>query len=58
MLYDGGGFGKNLIMLGADSSSSVHIDNKKKLNQRIDDTTLTTEKKILGILLRNRRNFV
>ena len=45
-------------MLGADSSSSVHIDNKKKLNQRIDDTTLTTEKKILGILLRNRRNFV
>ena len=52
LLSDGSGFGKNLIMFGADMSSSVHIDNKKKYililgkgqTQGLDDTTLTAEK--------------
>ena len=29
-LSDGSGFGKNVIRFGADLSSSVHVDNKKK----------------------------
>ena len=45
--------GKNFIILGADMSSSVHIDNKNKdililgegPTQGFDDTTLTTEAK-------------
>ena len=45
--------GKNVIIFGADMSSSVHIDNKNKdililgeeLTQGLDDTTLTTEAK-------------
>ena len=28
--FPGGGFGRNVIIVGADMSSSVHIDNKKK----------------------------
>ena len=28
--FPGGGFGQNVIIFGADMSSSVHIDNKKK----------------------------
>ena len=48
-----GGFGKNVIIFGADMSSSVHVDNKKKdisvlgegPTQGLDDTTLTAEKK-------------
>ena len=48
------GFGKNVINFGADiSSSSVHVDNKKKdililgegTTQGLGDTTLTAEKK-------------
>ena len=43
--------GKSVIILGADMTSSVHIDNKNKDNlilvegptQRLDDTTLTAE---------------
>ena len=43
--------GKNIIILGADMSSSVHIDNKNKdililgegPTQRLDDTKLTAE---------------
>ena len=43
--------GKNVIIFGADMSSSVHIENKGKdilllgegLTQGLDDTTLTAE---------------
>ena len=45
-----GGFGKNLIILGADINSSVHVDNKKGIlilsegpTQALDDTTLIAE---------------
>ena len=45
--------GKNIIIFGADMSSYVHVDNKKKnililgegLTQGVDDTTLTAEAK-------------
>ena len=44
--------GKNVIIFGADMSSSVHIDNKKNIlilgegpAQGLDDTTLITEAK-------------
>ena len=29
-LYNGNGFGKNVLIFGADTTSSVHIDSKKK----------------------------
>ena len=29
-LFDGSGFGKNIVVFGADMSSSVHVDNEKK----------------------------
>ena len=29
-LFTGGGFGQNLLIFGADMSTSIHIDNKKK----------------------------
>ena len=49
----GNGFGKNVIIFGADMCSSVHVDNKKiyipilagGTTQRLDDTTLTAERK-------------
>ena len=52
-LFTDGSFGKNVIIFGADMSSSVHIDNKGKYililaegpTQRLDDTTLTAEAK-------------
>ena len=28
--FPGGGFGQNVLIFGADMSSSTHIDNKKK----------------------------
>ena len=28
--FPGGGFGQNVLIFGADMSSSIHIDNKKK----------------------------
>ena len=45
--------GKNVIIFGADMSSSVHVDNKEKdililgegPTQQLDDTTLTAEAK-------------
>ena len=48
----GNGFGKNSIIVGADMSSSVHVDNKKKdililgkgPTQGLDGTALTVEK--------------
>ena len=50
-----GTVGKNVIIFGADKSSSVHIDNKAKYiliigkgpTQRLDDTTLAAETQIL-----------
>ena len=50
-LFTDGSIGKNVIIFGADMSSSVHIDDKNKdvfvlgegLAQGLDDTTLTTE---------------
>ena len=53
-LSDVSGFGKNVIIFGADMSSSVHIDNKKKETlfvgkdprDGLDDTTPTAEEKI------------
>ena len=46
-----GSMGKNIINFGVDTSSSVHIDKKKKdilvlgkdPTQRLDDTTLSAE---------------
>ena len=54
------GFGKNVVFFGANMSSSVHVDNNKKdililgegLAQGLDDTTLTSEKKIFDQLCR------
>ena len=51
-LPDGSGFGKNVTLVGADMSSSIQIDNKRKDNlipakrptQGLDDPTLTGEK--------------
>ena len=50
-LSNGCGFRKNVIMFGADMSSSVHVDNMKKYTlilvngpaQGLDDTELTAE---------------
>ena len=42
-----GNFGKNVVKFGADMSSPVHIDNKKRYSkgasQGLDNTTLTVE---------------
>ena len=54
-----GGFGKNVIIFGADLSSSVHVGNKRKdvlilvegLTQGLDDTTLTTRKYFVKIIV-------
>ena len=59
------GFGKNLIIFSAETSSSVQVDNRKKdililgkdLSQGLDDTTLTAEKNMLQILIRDRKKF-
>ena len=59
-------FDKQVIIFGADMSSSVHIDNKKKdililgegSTQGLDDTTLTAEKNILLILKNIIKNFI
>ena len=48
-LFSDGDYGKNVIICGADMSSSVHSDNKRKHVlilgqgpiQKLDDTTLT-----------------
>ena len=54
-----GGFGKNVIIFGADLSSSVHVGNKRKdvlilvegLTQGLDDATLTTRKYFVKIIV-------
>ena len=52
-LFTDGSYGKNIIIFGADMSSSVHVDNKVKdilihdegTTQGLDDTILTAEAK-------------
>ena len=52
-LFTDGSYGKNVIIFGADMSSSVHVGNKgkdililgEKPTQGLDDTTLTAEAK-------------
>ena len=52
-LYTDGSYGKNVIIFGADVSSTVHVDNKGKdililgegPTQGLDDTTLMAEAK-------------
>ena len=47
--YAGGGFGQNALIFGADKSTSIHIDNKKKrhispwkgTNARITEYSIT-----------------
>ena len=64
--FSAGGFGKNLIVFGADVSSFVHVDNKKKYililgegrTRELDDKTLTVEKSIQSILLNVIKSFV
>ena len=51
---DGGGFGKNVLIFGADLISSVHVDNRKRdililgkgPTQGIDNTVMTATKRI------------
>ena len=66
-LFSYGSFAQNVIIFGADMSSSVHVNNKTKdilvlgegLTQELDDTTQTAEKKnIQLILLKPIQNFV
>ena len=52
-LFTDGSYGKNVIIFGADMSTSAHVDNKGKdililgegPTQGLDDTTLTAEAK-------------
>ena len=64
-LFPGGGFGQNVLILGADMSSSAHIDNKKKniLVLGVGPTqglehTVTAEKMYSIILMLRGKNFV
>ena len=65
--FPGSGFGSNVIIVGVDMSSSVHVDNKKKdiliigkgPIQGLGKHSSTTEKKYIQLILRWReRNFV
>ena len=64
-LHDGT-MGKNLIIFGADMSSSVHLDNKGKYisihgkgpTQGLDDTTLTEEVKYHINYTQSEKRFV
>ena len=52
-MFPTGGFGCNVVIFVVDKSSSIHVDRKKKdvlilgegATKRLDDTTLTAEKK-------------
>ena len=65
-LVTDGSFGKNVIIFGADMSSSVHIDNKNKnililgegLIQGLDDTTVTAEAKYPINFTQSERRFM
>ena len=62
---DGSGFGKNVIISGVDTSSSVHIDNKKKdiltpgkgPTQGLDNTPLTAEKEYFTNFTEQQKKF-
>ena len=50
-MHPSGGYGRHVIIFGADMSNSAHVDNKKKKFilgkgsiQGLDNTTLTAEK--------------
>ena len=63
--FPSGGFGCNVTIFRVDMSSSVNVDNKKKYililievpSQRLDDRTLTTEKKYLINFIITRNKF-
>ena len=63
--FPGGGFGQNVLIFGADMSSSAHIDNKKKdilvlgkgPTQGLEHT-LTAEKMYMVKCTVTKRNFV
>ena len=66
LLFASGKFSQNVIIFGADMSSSVHIDNKGKdililgeaPTQGLDGTTLTVEKKYWINFTVRRRKFL
>ena len=64
--FPSGGFGQNALVFGADMSSSIHIDNKKKdilvlgrgPTQGLE-STLTAEKMYsINFTIKKKRNFV
>ena len=65
-LFIDGSYGKNFIMFGADMSSSVHVDNKRKdililgegAIQGLHDTTLTAEAKYPINFTQSERRFL
>ena len=66
LLFTDGSYRKNVIIFGADMSSSVHVDNKRKdililgegPTQGLDDTTLTAEPKYSINFTQSRKGFV
>ena len=65
-LFTGGSYGKNVIIFGADMSSSVHVDNKGKdililgegPTQELNDMTLTAEAKYPINFTQSKKRFV
>ena len=65
-LFTAGSYGKNVIIFGADMSSSVHVDDKRKdisilgkgPTQVLDDTTLTAETKYPTNFTESGKRFV
>ena len=65
-LFTDGSMGRNVIIFGADMSSSVHIDNKNKdililgegPTQGLDDTTLTSGAKYPINFTQSNRKFI
>ena len=63
--FPAGAFSKNVVIFGADMSSSVHVNNKKKdililgegPTEGLDDTTLTSENVIHMISLSPEKKF-
>ena len=60
----GSGIGKDIIIFGAEMSSSVHVDNIKDISildegsmQRLDDTILTVEKIYLVNFAKHNKKF-
>ena len=65
-LFTDGSFGKNVIIFGADMSSTIHIDNKRKdilildegPTQGLDDTTLTAKAKHPISFMQSNKRFL